>query len=198
MKVSVACNGVDNIIEKLSYKMEKDSDLSDSDVIYIISFKEDKAVKAFLQKIKDDGVTAYPIIKFYAKEGEKNEDIADGSIISDERNLLLALEDMMNVIDYYSYITFMDIGDALSDFGRFDYKNLGSFEGLKDVSRAVCDSVKGRSKAILYLNIGEDIWESEVNAFLEELSLESKDVSITVSALRGKEGCNIRASIFSK
>ena len=55
MKVSVFCNGLDNLLSKTGYEFTENDDYEDADVLLIFSAKCDKAVLKVLDKIEEKG-----------------------------------------------------------------------------------------------------------------------------------------------
>lgn len=195
MKVSLFCNGLDNIVAKSSYPFEKDSDYSDSDVLLLLSAKEDKAAISLLDSFSSCGVTAGLVIALYSEAPTSCRDVIDMEILSSESELPSALSSVLSLLDYYTYINSVDIGYELSDFGSAVYKNGGAVSSLSDTVDSVARLLSKREKAVLLLNAPEDVWISELDSFASLLSEKVPETDVIFSAVR-KEGKPFGYSLF--
>lgn len=182
MKISVFSNGMDHLLKKTAYSFNRDSDFSDSDIILILSAKEDKAVSALLEKLFDEGTSAAITAELINTAPEVVNDALDTVIIADEKHTFAAISDFLNMLNYYSYINSVDVGYELSDRGFLLYKPLSAStfaEAVNDVSAAL----SGSDKAILFIEAPEDVWISDIDSFASALS-ENSDTDISVFAVR--------------
>ncbi len=183
MKVSLFSNGMDHLLRKTTLSFNRDSDFSDSDVILILSAKEDKAVSALLESFINEGTSAALTIELVQTAPEKLSDALDSVITSDERHMPKAFSDLLSMLDYYNYINSVDVGYELSDRGFLLYKELLASTFAKALSE-VSSALSGSDKAILFIKAPEDVWISDIDAFASALSENTYDTDISVFAVR--------------
>lgn len=182
MKISVFSNGMDNLLKKTTYSFSRDSDFSDSDVILILSAKEDKSVSSLLECFINEGTSAALTLELVQTAPEKLSDALDAAITSDERHIPKAFSDLLNMLDYYNYINSVDVGYELSDRGFLLYQEL-SASTLAEALSEVSSALSGYDKAILFIKAPEDVWISDIDAFASALS-ENSDADISIFAVR--------------
>lgn len=197
MKVSVFCNGLDNLLSKTGYEFTENDDYEDADVLIIFSAKCDKAVLKVLDKIEEKGSTASINAAIFAEKGEGNS-LLDIEIGTDERNLASALSDFLKMIDYYLYITPVDVGYELSKRGSFTYINGADAINLQSVAESALSLIGDSEDAILLLEAGEEIFISDVENFCYDLSDATGDIRLTVAPLRTLPGERVRFGLLVK
>lgn len=184
MKVCVFSNGLDNLLKKTGFLLNREDDPSDADVILVFSASEDKAVRALLNKLMDEGVTAGIVGAVYSSEIEELHPLLSFAVSANESQAADALGDVLRLIDYYTYINTSDVGAMLSDRGRLRYKDLGCFESLSLGARKTAEILTGKSDAIVLLEVPEDVWISDIEGFAAELSENAPSTYISLSAVR--------------
>lgn len=184
MKVCVFSNGLDNLLKKTGFLLNREDDPSDADVILVFSASEDKAVRALLNKLMDEGVTAGIAGAVYSSEIEELHPLLSFAVSANEGQAADALGDVLRLIDYYTYINTSDVGAMLSDRGRLRYKDLGYFESLSLGARKTAEILNGKSDAIVLLEVPEDVWISDIEGFAAELSENAPSTYISLSAVR--------------
>ncbi len=194
MKVCVFSNGLDNLLKKTGFMLDREDDPSDADVILVFSSSEDKAVRALLDKLMDEGVTAGLIGAVYASEEEELHPFLSFSVSASESTAANALGDVLRLMDYYTYINTSDVGALLSDRGRLRYKDCGGLASLSIGAVKTAESLNGKSDAIVLLEVPEDVWISDIEGFAAELSENAPSTYISLSAVR--TGSPLRGAAF--
>ncbi len=197
MKVSVFCNGLDNLLSKTGYEFTENDEYEDADVLIIFSAKCDKAVKKVLCAIEEKGSTASINAAIYAEKAEDNS-LLDIGIYADEKNLASALSDFLKMIDYYLYITPVDVGYELSKRGSFSYISGAEAINLASVKEAVLPLIGESDDAIMILEAGEEIFISDVENLCYDLSEATGDARLTVAPLRTLPGERVRFGLMRK
>ena len=197
MKVSVFCNGLDNLLSKTGYEFTENDDYEDADVLLIFSAKCDKAVLKVLDKIEEKGSTASINAAIFAEKGEGNS-LLDIEIGTDERNLASALSDFLKLIDYYLYITPVDIGYELSRRGTFTYVPTQEALNLLSVRETAASIISDSEDAIMLIEAGDEIFISDIENLTYELSDFTEDKRLTISPLRTLPGERVSFSLLVK
>ena len=197
MKVSVFCNGLDNLLSKTGYEFSENDDWRDSDVIVVFSAKWDKAVAKITDILKEEGSTASINAAIFTEEA-KDSSLFDLTIKTDEKNLAFALSDFLKLIDYYLYITPVDVGYELSRRGAFTYVPTQEALNLLSVRETATSIIADSEDAIMLLEAGDEIFISDVENLTYELSEFTEDKRLTVAPLRTLTGERVRFGLLVK
>ena len=197
MLVSVFCNGLDNLLSKTGYEFTENEDWQDSDVIVLFSAKCDKAVSKITDILKEEGSTAAINAAIFTEDA-KDSSLFDLAIKTDEKNLSSALSDFLKLIDYYLYITPVDIGYELSRRGAFTYVPTQEALNLLSVRETATSIIADSEDAIMLLEAGDEIFISDVENLTYELSEFTEDKRLTVAPLRTLPGERVRFSVMLK
>ena len=197
MLVSVFCNGLDNLLSKTGYEFTENEDWQDSDVIVLFSAKCDKAVSKITDILKEEGSTAAINAAIFT-EVAKDSSLFDLTVKTDEKNLSSALSDFLKLIDYYLYITPVDIGYELSRRGAFTYVPTQEALNLLSVRETAISLISDSDDAIMLLEAGDEIFISDIENLTYELSDFTEDKRLTVAPLRTLKGERARFSLLVK
>ena len=197
MLVSVFCNGLDNLLSKTGYEFTENEDWQDSDVIVLFSAKCDKAVSKITDILKEEGSTAAINAAIFT-EVAKDSSLFDLTVKTDEKNLSSALSDFLKLIDYYLYITPVDIGYELSRRGAFTYVPTQEALNLLSVRETATSIIADSDDAIMLLEAGDEIFISDVENLTYELSEFTEDKRLTVAPLRTLTGERVRFGLLVK
>lgn len=197
MLVSVFCNGLDNLLSKTGYEFSENDDWRDSDVIVVFSAKWDKAVAKITDILKEEGSTASINAAIFTEEANDSS-LFDLTIKTDERNLAFALSDFLKLIDYYLYITPVDVGYELSRRGAFTYVPTQEALNLLSARETATSIIADSDDAIMLLEAGDEIFISDVENLTYELSEFTDDKRLTVAPLRTLPGERVRFSVMLK
>ena len=197
MKVSLFCNGLDNLLSKTGYEFSENDDWRDSDVIVVFSAKWDKAVAKITDILKEEGSTASINAAIFTEEANDSS-LFDLTIKTDEKNLASALSDFLKLIDYYLYITPVDVGYELSRRGAFTYVPTQEALNLLSVRETATSIIADSDDAIMLLEAGDEIFISDVENLTYELSEFTDDKRLTVAPLRTLPGERVRFSVMLK
>lgn len=197
MLVSVFCNGLDNLLSKTGYEFTENEDWQDSDVIVLFSAKCDKAVSKITDILKEEGSTAAINAAIFT-EVAKDSSLFDLTVKTDEKNLSSALSDFLKLIDYYLYITPVDIGYELSRRGAFTYVPTQEALNLLSVRETATSIIADSEDAIMLLEAGDEIFISDVENLTYELSEFTEDKRLTVAPLRTLTGERVSFSLLVK
>ena len=197
MLVSVFCNGLDNLMDKTGYEFTQNEDSRDSDVIVTFSAKCDKAVSKITDILKEEGSKAAINAAIFT-EVAKDSSLFDLTVKTDEKNLSSALSDFLKLIDYYLYITPVDIGYELSRRGAFTYVPTQEALNLLSVRETATSIIADSEDAIMLLEAGDEIFISDVENLTYELSEFTEDKRLTVAPLRTLTGERVRFGLLVK
>ena len=197
MLVSVFCNGLDNLLSKTGYEFTENEDWQDSDVIVLFSAKCDKAVSKITDILKEEGSKAAINAAIFTEEA-KDSSLFDLTIKTDEKNLSSVLSDFLKLIDYYLYITPVDIGYELSRRGAFTYVPTQEALNLLSVRETATSIIADSEDAIMLLEAGDEIFISDVENLTYELSEFTEDKRLTVAPLRTLPGERVRFGLLVK
>ena len=197
MLVSVFCNGLDNLLSKTGYEFTESDDWRDSDVIVVFSAKCDKAVAKITDILKEEGSTAAINAAIFTEDA-KDSSLFDLTIKTDEKNLSSALSDFLKLIDYYLYITPVDIGYELSRRGSFAYVPTQEALNLLSVRETATSIIADSDDAIMLIEAGDEIFISDIENLTYELSDFTEDKRLTVAPLRTLKGERVRFSLLVK
>lgn len=193
MKVTVFSNGLDNHIKKVGFELACDEDFSDSDVLVVFSAEEDKAAKALLDRIYSEGVVASLVLSVYQRHSGECHPVLDSIVISQESTMADALSDLLELLDYYSYINTADIGALLSDRGKMMYQMLSPMTDLSEAAEKTAECIGSSDEAIVLLKVPEDVWISDVEGFAYDLSEKAPNTNTALSAVRIGEKLSVCA-----
>ncbi len=197
MKISVFCNGLDNLLSKTGYEFSENDDWRDADVLILFSAKCDKAVAKITDILKEEGSTASINAAIFTEDA-KDTSLFDLTIKTDEKNLSSALSDLLKLIDYYLYITPVDIGYELSRRGAFTYVPHQEALNLLSVRETATSIISDSDDAIMLLEAGDEIFISDIENLTYDLSEFTEDKRLTVAPLRTLEGERVSFSILVK
>ncbi len=198
MEVALLCNGLDNLIKNLPYEGKKAESYDEADAIILFSVKEDKAVQKAIEKMDEEGVNAGLVILITAGDKKDISNVIDMNIMTKEPYLGKALSSVFTMLDYYTHINSVDVGYELADSGSFGFVPPADNEVFGLISQRVSENLSDTKEALLLLEVGEDIWVSEIDGLCNELSELSPETEITVFAARTLEGGNVKTSLFKK
>lgn len=196
MRVVLCVNGLSHLVSRLPYPFTEGGDPDDADVIVLFSAKADKPVAALLDRLDAEGTTATLVLGVFAEPTDRTWRVLDASVSSGEPLLAAALSDLLSALDYYTFVQSIDIGDELSRRGAMIYQNLGDLPDLPSVARLCTPLPKQTEKALLFLAVGEDTFQSDVGLLCDELSSATGDVPLCVVAVRTLPDTAVRAALF--
>ncbi|MDO5477807.1 MAG: hypothetical protein Q4G23_01440 [Clostridia bacterium] len=198
MLVSVFCNGLDNLMEKTGYEFSEAEDYADSDILIIFSSKYDKSVKKVMDKLAEEGSYSSLNAAVFAFRPEEENPILDLTLVSGEKNLASALSDLLKMLDYYLYITPVDVGYELSKRGTFTYEKGTEAINFAAVKESALSFLEGIDDALMLLEAGEEIFISDIENLTYDLSDATGDTRLTIAPLRTLPGERVRFSIMHK
>ncbi len=198
MLVSVFCNGLDNLMDKTGYEFLETEEYADSDVLIIFSPKYDKSVKKVMDKLAEEGSYSSLNAAVFAFRPEEENSLLDLTLVSGEKNLASALSDLLKMIDYYLYITPVDVGYELSRRGTFTYEKGTEAINFAAVKESALSFLEGIDDALMLLEAGEEIFISDIEGLIYDLSDATGDMRLTIAPLRTLPGERVRFSIMHK
>lgn len=198
MEVALLCNGLDNLIKNLPYEGKEAQGYDEADVIILFSGKEDKAVTKSINEMEREGVNAGLVILITAGDNKDISNVIDMNVLAKEPQLVVALSSVLSMLDYYTHINSVDVGYELADSGSFAFVPLSDNEVFGLIPKKVSEMLSDTNEAFLLLEVGEDIWISEIDSLCDELSSLSEEKEIKVFAARTLEGGRIKCSLFKK
>ncbi|MBR6720194.1 MAG: hypothetical protein IKL74_04725 [Clostridia bacterium] len=198
MLVSVFCNGLDNLMDKTGYNFTETEEYADSDVLIIFSSKYDKLVKKIMDVLSKEGSYSSLNAAVFAFRPEEENSLLDLTLVSGEKNLSSALSDLLKMIDYYLYVTPVDVGYELSKRGTFTYEKGTEAINFSAVKASALSFLEGCDDALMLLEAGEEIFISDIESLIYDLSDATGDTRLTVAPLRTLKGERVRFSIMHK
>ena len=198
INVALLCNGLDNLIKNLPYEAEEAKSYDEADAIILFSAKEDKSVSEVIEKIERDGVNAGLVISITTGNEKGKSRALDMKVLTQEPHLKGALSSVFTMLDYYTHINSVDVGYELASSGCFSFAASGNDESFGLIPKKVSESLSDTKLAFLVLEVGEDIWISEIDGLCHELSELSPETEITVFAARTLNGNEVKYSLFEK
>ncbi len=196
MKVALYCSGLEAQVKKLSVSFLESNDTDDADVAVIFAANADKTVRRLLDGMESEGTTATLTVLLVAETPTASWRVVDFCVVAKENQLTNALSDVLSMLDYYTYCQPVDVGELLQRRGRTIYQPLGQSENPTELAKTVKMHLAGASKALLFLNVGKDVWDSDVMLLCEALSQATGQTALSVAPIRTLEESRLSASLF--
>lgn len=172
------------------------ADASEADVAVIAASCADEALCRLLDTMEEEGTKATLTALVLGEAPEVMWRVVDFCVVANEKEREQALSDILAMLDYYTYCQPVDVGRLLSGRGTMTYRPLAEATQMAELQRLVAEAVSGAREALVFLRVGEDVWDSEVMMLAEAIEGLSGQTALSVAAVRTLPSRSFFASLF--